>query len=140
MKYQNKIIAELNEFESFVRTCFVCKLGLPNGQDRNTNEFIDAFMQDIMYGNVELDTLPQKFRNGFNSCQVHIDTCLLYLLPQCRQATAPKNTDLYDLVSEWADAALCKCEKCGEWFMIDYSDAHGAKTVCPACEYYECGE
>lgn len=131
MNYRNKIIAELTQLENYARTCFVVHLHLPNGQGRTVNGFIDKFMEDLTGGEMDLPNMPDKFKNGCGRCQVLLDVCLYYLLPQCREAENPNQTDLFVLVGEWIQDNLKRCAHCGEWFIPDPDE--WPNDVCPEC-------
>lgn len=121
MFYRDKIIAEITQLEDYARTCFVQQIGLPNGQGKTVNEFIDSFMGDLTDGEL-------AYANG---TEILITDCLYVLLPECRKAEKAKDTYLWVLVSEWIHDNLHQCEKCGEWYNMNKDGYNNG--YCPEC-------
>lgn len=125
MEYRNKIIAELTQLENYARTCFACQLNR-SGQDTEVNKFIDQFMVDLTGGELSYTEQPRRGE------QITLDSCMLELLPQCRNAEKPADTFLWYLVLDWIQANLHKCDQCGEYYNMNldgYNDG-----LCPACQ------
>lgn len=121
MEYRNKIIAELTQLENYARTCFACQLNR-SGQDTKVNEFIDRFMDDLTGGEM-VDAA---------GAQILIDECIYTLLPDCRQAAAPKDCALFGLVADWIHDNLLQCDECGEWYM--QPEDYKYTGLCPDCQ------
>ena len=106
MKYLDAINAKIKQLENYARTCFVRNMDLENGQDRTTNEFIDAFMED-------LTTFQLSFATGTG---ISLDDCIYVLLEsECQKYEKLEDTYLYTLVKDWIHDNLIQCSDCGEW-------------------------